>query len=78
MCVYVSVSQLCPTVCNLMDCSPPCSYIHGILKVRILEWVACPSPGDLPHPGTEPTSPALQSDSLPLSHLGRPLKQQII
>ena len=53
----------------------PC--IHGILQVRILEWVACPSPGDLPHPGPEPTSPALQSDSLPLSHLGNPLKQII-
>ena len=24
-----------------------------------------PSPGDLPHPGTEPQSPALQADSLP-------------
>ena len=27
-----------------------------------------PSPGDLPDPGIEPTSPALQADSLPLSH----------
>ena len=26
--------------------------------------------GDLPHPGTEPVSPALQADSLPLRHLG--------
>ena len=31
-----------------------------------------PSPGDLPHPGTKPTSPALQADSLPLSHKGSP------
>ena len=31
-----------------------------------------PSPGDLPNPGVEPRSPALQSDSLPLSHLGSP------
>ena len=29
-----------------------------------------PSPGDLPDPGIEPTSPAWQVDSLPLSHLG--------
>ena len=29
-----------------------------------------PSPGDLPDPGIEPMSPALQADSLPLSHLG--------
>ena len=31
-----------------------------------------PSPGDLPNPGIKPTSPALQADSLPLSHLGSP------
>ena len=31
-----------------------------------------PSPGDLCKPGIKPTSPALQADSLPLSHLGSP------
>ena len=31
-----------------------------------------PSPGDPPDPGTEPTSPALQVDSLPLSHRRNP------
>ena len=31
-----------------------------------------PSPGDLRNPGTEPRSPALQANSLPLSHLGSP------
>ena len=31
-----------------------------------------PSPGDLPDPGTETESPALQADSLPLSHQGSP------
>ena len=35
----------------------------GILQARILEWVAS-SPGDLPDPGIEPGSPALQADSL--------------
>ena len=29
-----------------------------------------PSPGGLPDPGMEPMSPALQADSLPLSHQG--------
>ena len=33
-----------------------------------------PSPGDLPNPEIEPLSPALHADSLPLSHLGSPLK----
>ena len=32
--------QSSPTLCNLMDCSPPCSSVHGILQARILEWVA--------------------------------------
>ena len=32
---------------------------------RILEWVAVPSPGDLPNPGIEPGSPTLQADALP-------------
>ena len=34
------VAQLCPTLCDPMDCSPPSSSIHGILQARILEWVA--------------------------------------
>ena len=35
--------------------------------------VPFPPPGDLPDPGIEPTSPALQADSLALSHHGSPL-----
>ena len=34
------VAQLCPTLCNPIDCSPPGSSIHGISQARILEWVA--------------------------------------
>ena len=34
------VTQLCPTLCDLVDCSPPGSSVHGILQARILEWVA--------------------------------------
>ena len=37
------VNQLCPTLCNPMDCSPPGSSVHGIFQARILEWVATPS-----------------------------------
>ena len=32
--------QSCPTLCDPMDCSPPDPSVHGILQVRILEWVA--------------------------------------
>ena len=35
--------QLCPTLCDPMDYSPPGSSVHGILQARLLEWVAMPS-----------------------------------
>ena len=34
------VTQLCPTLCDHMDCSLPGSSLHGILQARVLEWVA--------------------------------------
>ena len=34
------VAQLCPTLCDPMDCSLPGSSLHGILQARVLEWVA--------------------------------------
>ena len=55
-----------------MDCSLPGSSVHGIFQAGILEWLLCPLPGDIPDPGIEPESPALQVDSLPLSHQGSP------
>ena len=45
------------------------SSVQGILQARILEWVAIPSPGDLPDPGIEHTplmASAWQAGSLPL------------
>ena len=32
--------QLCSTLCDPMDSSPPGSSVHGILQARVLEWVA--------------------------------------
>ena len=34
------VAQLCPTLRDPMDCSPPASSVHGILQARVLEWGA--------------------------------------
>ena len=39
----VLIAQLCLTVCDPMDCSPPGSSVHGIHQARILEWVAMSS-----------------------------------
>ena len=34
------VAQLCPTLCDPMDCSLPGTSVHGIFQARVLEWVA--------------------------------------
>ena len=56
-------TKLCPTLATpwTVACQVPLSM--GILQARILERVVFPSPGDLPNPGIEPRSPALQADS---------------
>ena len=36
-CVYAQSLQLCPTLCDPIDCSPPGSFVHGIYQARILE-----------------------------------------
>ena len=54
-----------------MDCNLPGSSVHGILQSRILEWVAISFFRDVPEPGIEPRSPALQADSLPTEPPGK-------
>ena len=65
--VKVKVAQSCLTLCNPMDYT-----VHGILQARILEWVAFPSPGDLPNPEIEPRSPTVPADPLPTELSGKP------
>ena len=49
------------------------SSVRGILQAKILEWVAFPSPGDLPDSQIEHWSLALQTDSLPCETPGKPI-----
>ena len=42
-CMLCSVLQLCPTLCDSVDCSPPGFCVRGILQTRVLERVAMPS-----------------------------------
>ena len=51
--------------------------VHGILQARILEWVAFPSPGDIPNPGIEPRSLTLQADYLPAGPQGSPKLEMV-
>ena len=59
------VAQLCLTLCDPMDYSPPgylCSW--GVSRQEYCSGLPCPSPGELPDPGIEPRSPVFQEDSL--------------
>ena len=40
------VAQLCTTLHDPMDCSPPGSSVHGILQARVLEWGATAFSGE--------------------------------
>ena len=49
-------------------CQVPLSM--GFSRPEYWSGLPFPPPGDLPDPGIKPVSPALQADSLPLSHQG--------
>ena len=49
----------------------------GFSRQEYRSGLPFPSPGDLPHPGTKPGSPALQADSLPSKPSGKSLKMEV-
>ena len=69
-CIRV-VAQPCLTLCDLMDCSWPCSSIHGIFQATVLEWVAISfSGGIFPTQGLNPGLLHCRQARYPLSHQG--------
>ena len=65
------VTQLCPTLCDSMDCSPPGSSVHGVFQARILEWAAIPFSRGSSQPRDQTWVSTLQAFSLYyLSHQG--------
>ena len=68
----VLVTRSCPTLCDPKDCSPPGSFVHGILQARLLERVAIPFLRGFSWPGTESGSSALQAESLLSESPGKP------
>ena len=67
------VAQLCPTLCHPVDCiahqAPPSM---GFPRQEYCNGLPFPSPGDLPHLGIEPRSPALRADALTSESPGKP------
>ena len=66
------VAQSCPTLCDpwTVACQAPLSM--GFSRQEYWSGLPFPSPGDLPNPGVEPGSPALQAGSLPSEPPGKP------
>ena len=72
--VKVLATQSCPTLCDSRDCCLPGSFVHGILQVRILEWIAISSSWESSQSRDQIAvlvAPALQADSL----LSEPLRK---
>ena len=61
----------CPTLCDPTDCSHQAPLSMGFSRPEYWSGLLFPSPGDLPSPGIEPRSPALQADSLPSEPPGK-------
>ena len=63
--ILVKVTQSCPILCNLMDCSPSAPMSIEFFRQEYWSGLLFPSPGEFLKQGSNPGSPALQVDSLP-------------
>ena len=82
LCYIIFLNRLCVCSVLTLSCIPlsatpwtttrraPLSM--GILQARILEWLPCPPPGDLPNPGIKPRYDAQEADSLLSEPAGKP------
>ena len=66
------IAQLCPTLCNPMDCSLQTPSSMGFARQEYWSGLPFPSPRDLSDPGFKPASPTLQAASLPSEPPGKP------
>ena len=76
--VFVVQSLSHAKLCNPWTVAHQASVSMGFPRQEYLSGLPFPSPGDLPDPGTESASPALQVDSLPLSHQGSPFEEIMV
>ena len=69
-------AQMCLTLCDPVYSSPPGSFLSmGFPRQEYWSWLPLPLPGNLPDPGTEPTSltsPALAGGFFTMHNLGSP------
>ena len=70
--VLVLVAQLCPTLCDPMDCNLPGSSVYRILQARTLKWVAVPFSRGSSWPRDWTQGSCIAADSLPSEPPGKP------
>ena len=71
--VTSEVIQSCPTLWDPMDCTLPCSSVHGIFQARVPEWVAISfSRGSSQHRDWTQVSCIVSRRFYHLSHQGSP------
>ena len=69
------VAKSCPTLATPWAVACQTSLSMGFSRQEYWSGLPFLSPGDLPDPGIEPRSPALQADSLPIELRGQPVKK---
>ena len=79
--MLILVTQLCPTLCNPMDCSPLGFFVYKILQARILEWIAGKPSVSLslslsPFLSFPPSSPLFSPSLRPTSSFGAAAKRE--
>ena len=70
--MHYECSVRSPALCDDWTVAHQASLSMGFFRQEYWSGLPFPPPGDLPHSGIEPESPALQTHSLPLSHRGSP------
>ena len=71
-CCSCLVPKLCPSLYDPMNCSPPAPLSLGFPRQKYWSGSPFPSPGDLPDPGIEPTSPAMAGSFFTTEPQGSP------
>ena len=66
------VAKLCPTLSTSWGLALQAPLSMGFSRQEYWSGLPFPSPADLPNPGTEPGSPALQPDSSAAELQGKP------
>ena len=71
-CCCCSVIKSCPALCDPVHCSPPGSSVRVVSQQEYWSGLPFPSPGELPHSGIEPVSPALTGGFFTAERPGNP------